>query len=137
MQTSEGETWIVTHMNHIHIAPILIIFLVIVHPWDNSTIFHMSKWTPISLVQDLNQIPIFVTQTGGTILIFRGKLKSLEIVLPNTRNCTILNICSSIANLPIIHPAINRYHSSLWKTPSKPSCSSQAMLLVTWRMLLW
>jgi hypothetical protein len=32
-----------THMNHIHIAPTLIIVQVIVHPGDNSAIFLMSK----------------------------------------------------------------------------------------------
>jgi hypothetical protein len=32
-------------MDHVHIAPILIIILVIVHPMDNSVIFHMSKNT--------------------------------------------------------------------------------------------
>jgi hypothetical protein len=32
-----------THMDHVHIALILIIVLVIVHPVDNSVIFHMSK----------------------------------------------------------------------------------------------
>jgi len=32
-----------THMNHVHIALILIIVLVIVHPRDNSIIFHTSK----------------------------------------------------------------------------------------------
>jgi len=32
-----------THMNHVHIAPILIIVLVIVHPGDNSIVFHTSK----------------------------------------------------------------------------------------------
>jgi len=32
-----------THMNHIHIAPILIIVLVIVHPGDDSAIFLVSK----------------------------------------------------------------------------------------------
>jgi hypothetical protein len=32
-----------THINHVHIAPILIIVLLIVHPEDNSLILHMSK----------------------------------------------------------------------------------------------
>jgi hypothetical protein len=32
-----------THMNHVHIALIHIIVLVIVHPRDNSVIFHISK----------------------------------------------------------------------------------------------
>jgi len=31
------------HMDHVHIAPILIIVLVIVHLGDSSAIFHMSK----------------------------------------------------------------------------------------------
>jgi hypothetical protein len=32
-----------THINHVHIAPILIIVLVVVHPGDNSAILPMSK----------------------------------------------------------------------------------------------
>jgi len=32
-----------THMDHVHIAPILIIVLVIVHPGDSSAIFLVSK----------------------------------------------------------------------------------------------
>jgi hypothetical protein len=32
-----------THINDVHIAPILIIVLVIVHHGENSPIFHMSK----------------------------------------------------------------------------------------------
>jgi hypothetical protein len=75
MLTSEKETWIVTHMDHVHIAPILIIVLVIVHLGENSVVFHMSKWTTISPAQGLNQIPIFTTRTGATILISHGKLK--------------------------------------------------------------
>jgi hypothetical protein len=35
---------IFTHMDHVHIAPILIIVLVIVHLGDNSIIFRMSKY---------------------------------------------------------------------------------------------
>jgi hypothetical protein len=34
---------IVTLINHVHIAPILIIVLVIVHPGDEAPIFHMIK----------------------------------------------------------------------------------------------
>jgi hypothetical protein len=34
---------IFTHINHVHIAPILIIVLIIVHPRDNSAIILMSK----------------------------------------------------------------------------------------------
>jgi len=32
-----------THINHVHIAQILIIVPVIVHPGDNAPIFHMRK----------------------------------------------------------------------------------------------
>lgn len=64
-----------THMNYVHIVLILIIVLIIVHPGDNSIIFHMSKWTQISPARGSIQIPIFITQTGATILISRGKLK--------------------------------------------------------------
>jgi hypothetical protein len=95
MLISEGETWIVTHLNHVHIAPILIIVLVIVHLGDNSTIFHMSKWTSMSPSWGLNQIEIFTTRIGATILISRGKLKPWKIVLPDFMNCTILNIHNS------------------------------------------
>jgi hypothetical protein len=121
-----------THMNHIHIALILIIVLV-VHRGDNSTIFLMSKSTPISATRDLIQIPIFTTRTGATILISRGKLKPWEIVLPNLKNCTILIIHSSITNLPILHPKIIQplLHSPLWKALSRSSWSSQTRLLVT------
>jgi hypothetical protein len=34
---------IFTHMDHVHIALILTIVRVIVHPGNNSSIFHMSK----------------------------------------------------------------------------------------------
>jgi hypothetical protein len=34
---------IFTHINHVHIAPILIIVPVIVHLGDNAPIFHMSR----------------------------------------------------------------------------------------------
>jgi hypothetical protein len=34
-------------------------------------------------------------------------------MLPNAMNCTILNIRSPIANLHIIRPTINWYHSPL------------------------
>jgi hypothetical protein len=34
---------IVTHINHVHIAPILITVLVIVHPGDETPNFHMIK----------------------------------------------------------------------------------------------
>jgi len=75
---------------------------------------------------------IFTIRTGATILISRGKLKPWEIVLPNFRNCIILNICNSTTNLPILHPIIIQFHfhNQLWKTLSKSSCSSQARLLV-------
>jgi hypothetical protein len=43
MLTSEGETCIVTHMDHVHITQIFIIVLIIVYPMDKSAIFHMSK----------------------------------------------------------------------------------------------
>jgi hypothetical protein len=42
-------------------------------------------------------------------------------VLPNLRNCTILNIRSSITNLPILHPTIIRHKNYHWKTLSKHS----------------
>ena len=82
MLKSEGEAWIfcsmilmfplvvghqlllttltfLTHVNHVHTAPTLIIRLKIVHPWDNFLIFHMCKWTPVSLAIGLNPIQIF------------------------------------------------------------------------------
>jgi hypothetical protein len=42
-------------------------------------------------------------------MIFHSKLKPQEIILPNTMNCTIINIHSSITNLPILHPTIIRH----------------------------
>jgi hypothetical protein len=124
-------------MDHVHIAPILIIVLVTVNLGDNSIIFHASKWTPISPARNLILIPMFTTWTEATILISHDTLKPREIMLPNTMNYTILNIRSLITNLSILHPKINRHHNHHWKTLSKPSCISQAKLLVTWRMLLW
>jgi hypothetical protein len=44
---------IFTHMDYIHIALIISIVRVIVHPVDNYLIFHMSKRTPISSTRDL------------------------------------------------------------------------------------
>jgi hypothetical protein len=44
----------------------------------------------------LNQIQIFITQTGATILIFRGMLMLRKILLPILLDCTILNIRSPI-----------------------------------------
>ena len=38
------------HIDHVHTAQTLIIVQVIVHPWDNFLIFHMSRWTSISPV---------------------------------------------------------------------------------------
>jgi hypothetical protein len=90
---------IFTHINHVHIAQILIIVLVIVHPGDNVPIFHMSKCTQISLD--------------------RGKLKSREILLPNTMNCTIPSIRSSITNLLLLHHTIIWHKNYNWKTQSK------------------
>ena len=89
---------ILTHMNHVHTAPTLIVVQVIVHIGDNFPIFHMSRWRLISLVLRLNRIQIFNTKIGATILIYQGKLMLQEIMLPNLMDCTILNICS-----PIIH----------------------------------
>jgi hypothetical protein len=108
-----------THMHHVHTAPILIIVLVIVHPGDNSAIFLVSKQTPISPAWGLTQIPMFTTWTRATILISQGKLKPQEIMLPNRMNCTILNIRSSIPNLPILHPSINRVGDKFHSTRSK------------------
>jgi hypothetical protein len=94
-----------THIDHVHIAQIIIIVLVIVHPGDNPKKFHMSKWTQISPARDLNQIPIFTTWTRATILISCDKLKPWEIVLPNFMNCAIWNICNSIT----FHPSSYNY----------------------------
>lgn len=112
-----------THKNYVHIAPILIIVLVIVFPVNNSVIFHSSKSKPISPAWGSNQISIFTTRTGATILISRGKLKPWEIVLSNTLIHTISSIHSSIINLPILHPTIIQLllHSPLWKTLSRSS----------------
>ena len=49
---------IFTHMGHVHIAPVDITVLAIVHPGDNFPIFYMSRWKPIFSVWGLNQIPI-------------------------------------------------------------------------------
>ena len=117
MLNSEGEAWtsrlvifmlllvvgcqilpttfkIFTHMDHVHIAQIHIIVLAIVHHGDNFPIFHMSRWTPIFLVQGMNQILISTPLTGATILISHGKLMLWEIMLPNLMDCTIRNIRS-------------------------------------------
>jgi hypothetical protein len=110
---------IFTHINHVHIAQILIIVLVIVHPGDNVPIFHMSKCTQISLDRGLIQILFFTIRTRATILIFRGKLKSREILLPNTMNCTIPSIRSSITNLLLLHHTIIWHKNYNWKTQSK------------------
>jgi hypothetical protein len=106
---------IFTHINHVHIAPILIIVLVIVHPGDKAPIFHMSKWTQISPDRGLIQILNFTTRIGVTIWISRGKLKLQEIMLFNTMNCTILNILSSITYLPILHPTISGTRMIIWR----------------------
>jgi hypothetical protein len=37
----------------------------------------------------LNQIQIFITWTGATILIFRGMIMLRKILLPRLTNCTI------------------------------------------------
>jgi hypothetical protein len=119
MLTSDCKTWIITHMDHVHIALILIIVLVIVHLGDNSAILLMSKWTQISPAWGSTQIPIFTTQTGASILISRGKLKPWEIVLSNTMICTTPRIPSSITNLLLLHPTIIRDKNYHWKTHSK------------------
>jgi hypothetical protein len=49
-------------------------------------------------------------------LIFHGKHKPRRIMLPNTMNCAILNIHSSITNFPIIHLTIIRHKNYHWKT---------------------
>ena len=141
---SEGESWIfhlvililhlvvghqvllttltlLTHINHVHIASTLIIRLKIVHPSNNFPIFHMGKWTPVSLTLGLNQTQIFITRTGATILIYCGKLMLQEITLPKLTNYTILNIHSSTTNFLPLHRAIILLNNLHWKTLSMRS----------------
>ena len=110
-------------MDHVHIAPVRIIVLAIVHPRDNFSIFHMSRLTPIFLVQGMNQILISTPQIGATILISRDKLMLREIMLPNLMDCTILNIRSPIIHLPILHHMTIFLNNLRWKKLSRNSCN--------------
>lgn len=139
------------HMNHIHIALTLIIVLVIVHPMDNSIIFHMSKWTQIFQLGVRFKFQFLQLELEQPFWFLVAS--SSHVKLSNFRNCIILNIRSSMINLPILHPIIIQLHlhSPRWRILSRPLCCLQAKplmkwrmphsktlrLLVTWRMLPW
>jgi hypothetical protein len=105
---------IVTHINHVHSSSNC-------PSWGRGSNFSYDQMNTNSPVRDLSKIPMFTIRTGGTILIYRGKLKPWEIVLPNTMICTIPSIRRSITNLPLLHPTIIRHKDYHWKKHFKHS----------------
>jgi sensor histidine kinase regulating citrate/malate metabolism len=93
----------------------------------------VNKCTQISPTWGLDQIQIFITCIGTTILISHNKVKPQEIMLPNTMNCTILNICNLIINLQILHLTIIWNHSHHLKTQSKHSYMQVARIFKSLR----
>jgi exonuclease VII small subunit len=70
----------------------------------------------------LNQIQIFITQVGATILIFHGMLMLRKIMLPKLTNRTILIIHSSTTNFLDYPQFDNQFSShSSYDYPSKQS----------------
>jgi hypothetical protein len=74
----------------------------------------------------LNQIQIFITQNGATILISRGKLMLREIMHPHLMDCIILNIRNPIIHLPILHHITILLRNLLWKKLLRNSWSNHS-----------